>query len=451
MRTNVASPVSRPLTHEGVAASILNPIQQLRRSVMACMLFEDQFYVDGVSVADRIVEEVNTILKRYPEEGPSIVANIAHEARTSGNLRHAPLWLVTALIRANTAATRAVVAGAIFHVIQRPDELAELVAMYWKDGKKMLPRQVRMGLGLAFQKFDRYSLSKYANRDGAVRMRDVLFLSHAKPKDDEQALLWKELAEDILKAPENTWEVQLSAGKDKKLAFTNLLAENSLGALALLRNLRNMIEAGVDLDLIRGALKTMKTYRVLPFRFISAARYAPNLESDLEMAMFRSLAEMPKLEGRTILIVDNSGSMYGTKVSEKSDIDRSDAACALAMLLREVCSEIRILSFSDRAAEVPPRRGFALRDSIQKAVSVSGTNTENALALARSRGYDRIIVLTDEQSAQAVSKPMENSLAYFINVASYQNGIGYGSWTHLDGWSESIVSYIQAIESDSSK
>ena len=35
---------------------------------------------------------------------------------------------------------------------------------------------------------------------------------------------------------------------------------------------------------------------------------------------------------------------------------------------------------------------------------------------------------------------------YVINVASYRNGIGYGTWTHIDGWSESVVEYIRELE-----
>ena len=53
-------------------------------------------------------------------------------------------------------------------------------------------------------------------------MRDVLFLCHTKPKDAEQAAVWKKLVENALGFPD-TWEVALSAGKDKRENFNRLL------------------------------------------------------------------------------------------------------------------------------------------------------------------------------------------------------------------------------------
>lgn len=443
MRTNVAVTTPAPVTHEGAVAARIGAVQQLRRSVMACMLWEDTFYVSGVDIAKRIHDEVAEVLKL--SNGADIVANIAYEARTKFKLRHAPLWLVIALIRNGSEAARAVVSGAIASVVQRPDELAELVAMYWKDGKRPFSAQMKKGLAAAFGKFDRYALSKYANRDGMVKMRDVMFLVHAKPVGEDQAALWRQLADGTLKAPD-TWESNLSAGADKKATFTRLIGEGQLGALALLRNLRNMQEAGVDDSVIRSALSTMKTERVLPFRFITATRYAPKLEPELESAMFRCLEGFPKLKGKTVLVVDNSGSMYGTKISAKSELDRADAASALAMLLREVCDEVQIIVYTDHAVIVPPRRGFALRDAVQGATPHGSTDTANALAKAGVEGYDRIIVITDEQSQTTITGPRAGTFAYFINVASYKNGIGYGPWMHIDGFSEAALDFITQHE-----
>jgi len=440
MRTNVA--VKPIFTHEGAKAVRIDAVQQLRRSVMACMLWEDTFYESGESIAARIQEEVGNVIKL--KSGADIVGNIAYEARTKFKLRHAPLWLIIGLVKAGTKEARAVVAGALQSCIQRPDEIAEFLALYWSDKKHPIPNQVKRGLAAAFQKFDRWSLSRYANRDGKIKLRDALFLVHAKPKDDAQAELWKELAAQQLKAPEDTWEVALSAGKDKKQVFTDLLSENKLGALAVLRNLRNMIESGVDMGLIRSGVAQMKTERILPFRFITAARYAPQLEPELEQAMFKCLEGNEKLKGRTVLVVDNSGSMHGTKISTKSELDRADAACALAMLLREICEDCQIVVFGSTAGLIPPRRGFALKDAIIRSGHGGGTDTQRALSLASSIGYDRCIVITDEQSHTSIDGP--ESKGYFVNVASNRNGIGYGPWVHIDGWSEAIVEYIMEYE-----
>jgi hypothetical protein len=277
-----------------------------------------------------------------------------------------------------------------------------------------------------------------------VKLRDVLFLAHAKPVDTTQAELWKRLVEGELATPD-TWEVALSSGADKRQAWERLLAENKLGALALLRNLRNMAEAKVSEQAIRDGMARMKTERVLPFRFIAAARYAPQWEAELEKAMFRSLEGQAKLPGKTVLLVDVSGSI-DAPLSRRSEMRRNDAAYGLAVLLREIAEQVSVYSFSDGLVRVPSRQGFALRDAINSSQRHSGTFLGKALGEIHEKDatYNRLIVITDEQSHDPVPNP--KALGYLINVASYQNGVGYGRWTHIDGWSDSVIEYIRAAE-----
>lgn len=430
MKTNVKV---YEVTHEGVESKArLTTAQELRRAVMACLLFEDSFYESGVDIAARISDLVHKV--SFED-----AANIAIEAREKMKLRHAPLYITRELLRHNTGRK---MGDLIYQVIQRPDEMGELMAMYWKDDPcQPVTSQMKYGLARAFKKFNEYQLAKW-NKDGSVKLRDVLFLSHPKPDNEKQAELFKRVANNELQTPD-TWEVALSGGADKKETFSRLIEENKLGALALLRNLRNMKEAGVPDGLVREALSKMSAERVLPFRFIAAANYAPQLEDALEQAMFKSLERMEKLPGKTAILVDNSGSMYGTKVSSRSDIDRADAACALAMLAREVCEVCLVIGFGSDAAIMPNRRGFALRDAIKKGPG-GGTYTDKALQLAEREGYDRIIVITDEQSHQVIRQP--KGIGYIVNVASYKNGIGYGPWTTISGWSEAVIDYIQKSE-----
>jgi hypothetical protein len=424
----------RPRTHEGAQARSISTELQLRRSVLACLLWESQFYEDGVEIAGRIAELV-------PKVAAENVAALAIEGREKMKLRHAPLLLVREMAR--HATHRGFVAETLARVIQRADELAEFVAIYWKDGRVPLSAQVKKGLAAAFPKFDAYALAKY-DRDGAIKLRDVLFLTHAKPRDEAQAEVWKRLIAGELTAPD-TWEVALSSGADKREAWERLIREQKLGALALLRNLRNMREAGVDEDLVLAALGSMSTARVLPFRFLAAARYAPQWEEALEQAMLKCVAGQEKLRGKTIVLVDVSGSMTAP-LSQRSEMQRTDAAYGLAVLLREIGEKVSVFSFSDSLVEVPARRGFALRDAIDKSQRHNSTQLGNAVAELNQRGgYDRLIVITDEQAHDTVPAP--RSKGYVINVASYKNGVGYGKWTHIDGWSESVVEYIRTLES----
>ncbi|SFS02008.1 TROVE domain-containing protein [Granulicella pectinivorans] len=434
LKLTVEKVLGRPtlVTHEGAPAAVLTPEQSLRRSVLACMLWEAEFYESGQTIAHRICMLV-------PQVEPARVAALAIEARTSMKLRHAPLLLVREMAR--HATHRGLVAETLAAVIQRADELAEFVAIYWNDGRVPLSGQVKKGLAAAFPRFNEYQLAKY-DRAGQVRLRDVLFLCHAKPVDAAQAALWKRLIAGELATPD-TWEVALSAGGDKKESWERLLLERKLGALAILRNLRNMKEAQVDQKLVIAALDGMSTERVLPFRFLSAARYAPQLEEPLERAMFRAIAGAPRLKGRTIVLVDVSGSMV-YPLARKSEMLRTDAAYGLAILLREIAEEVAVYTFSFAAKFVPPRRGFALRDAMESSQQHGGTNLGAALDAIREP-YDRIVVITDEQSHDRVPAP--RGRGYLINVASAQNGVGYDAWNHIDGFSEAVVQYIHEMES----
>lgn len=420
-------------THEGAPAARANPAQQLRRALMACLLWENAFYESGEDIAARLTALV-------PQVDAAMVAALAVEAREKFKLRHAPLLIVREMARHNSH--KAYVSQTLTRVIQRADELAEFVALYWKDGKQALSKQVKKGLAEAFTKFDAYQLAKY-NRDGAVKLRDVLFLTHAKPKDAVQAETWKALIDGTLTAPD-TWEVALSGGADKQETWTRLLQENKLGALAMLRNLRNMADAKVEPSLIFTALEKIRVERVLPFRFISAARFVPQWESNLETAMLKCLDGREILPGKTIILVDVSGSM-DSHISDKSDLMRYDAANGLAILARELCEEVAVYTFSSRLVRIPNRRGFALRDAIVNSQDHTSTFLGAAVtALNTHESYARLVVLTDEQSSDVVPDP--NGKGYLINVAAYRNGVGYGKWTTITGWSEAVFDYIAALE-----
>ena len=431
---NRAAAKTRVTNHQGASVPAIDAEKQLNRVVLASMLWEKEFYVDGISNAKVIAELVTKV-------DAVKVAALALKARTDMKLRHVPLHLLRELARVGKLKAEDLTA-----TIQRPDEMSEFVSLYWKDKKQPLSNQVKKGLANAFHKFNEYSLAKWDKNSAAVRLRDVMFLTHAKPKDVVQEALFKRIAADELKTPD-TWETELSGGADKAATFTRLIQEKKLGALAFLRNLRNMATAGVSEDVIRTYAKTVNTDRVLPFRFLAAARIVPQFEDMLEEMMLRSLASHEKLPGKTVLLIDVSGSMFGTKVSAKSDLDRFDAAAALAILAREICEEVEIYSFSDKVVRIAPRRGLALVEAIRGSQSHMGTSTGSAVrSLNASTKYDRLVMFTDEQSSDQVPAP--KGKGYVINVASYQNGINSGAWTTITGMSEAVIDYIAQSEKE---
>lgn len=243
----------------------------------------------------------------------------------------------------------------------------------------------------------------------------------------------------------DTWEVNLSGGGDKKATFERLIREGGLGYLALLRNLRGMMEAGVDHELVREAIIARKGAElVFPFRYVAAARACPQLEPAIDQALCEAVAGGPRLQGKTAVLVDVSGSMDAA-LSSRSDMRRMDAAAALASVLH---GELRVFTFSHQVIEVPPRAGMAGVDAIIRSQPHGGTYLGAAVdALNNQVPHDRLIVITDEQSHDRVPDPVA-SKAYMINVASNRNGVGYGRWTHIDGFSEAVIRFISETEND---
>lgn len=444
---------SIPRTHEGAPAKVISPLETLRRSVLACLLWEDQFYEDGVSIAERIANLV--------AEVPRFEAcTLAVEARRDQYLRHVPLWILRAVAKLGYSN----LSMHLCEVIRRPDDITEFLAMYWQDGDEPLAKQVKKGLSKAFKKFDEYQLAKWNRTDRKVTLKGALKMLHPKPDNQEQADLWKRLLEETLKTPD-TWETNLSDGADKKETFTRLINDHKLGGLAMLRNLRNMEQAGVDPDIVKKGLQENPFKWVLPFRFYVAAKHAPKYELCIEEAMLRILSQQMRLMGKTVIIVDVSGSMYGANVSEKSELDRAEAASALAAIIWELCEDPVIYATAGNdhtrihlTKEVPARRGFALSDAIYGLSEPLGGGgiflTPVCRFIAdRENHVTRTIVISDEQDCALGGEDSPNHAnppgerAYMINVGSYKNGIAYkGKWTNITGWSENVIRYIQEVE-----
>jgi len=420
--------------HHGLRVPAVSAESKLLRMTMAHLLWENSFYVDGEKAGETLAKLAETV-------DPAFVAGVAKKARSEFKLRHVPLLLTRALAKRG-----ALKAADLADVIQRPDEMGEFLSLYWKDKKQPLSNQVKKGLAQAFMKFNEYQLAKWDKNSASVSVRDVMFLTHVKPTTVEQEALFKRVADKQLATPD-TWETELSAGADKRETFTRLLNEGKLGALAFLRNLRNMSEAGVSESLIRSYGSTVNVDKVLPFRYVAAARIVPQYKDMLEQMMFRSLEKHEKFPGKTVLLIDVSGSMFGAQVSGKSDLDRFDAAAALAVMCREICESVEIYSFSGNAVRVRDARGFALIDAIRNSQEHGGTYLGASLSQVNkySNGYDRVIVFTDEQSSDRPVK-LPGSKGYVLNVAAYENGLAVNDWTTITGFSEACLDYLMMAE-----
>lgn len=428
---------------------------QLRRVVLANLLWEDIAYCDGEKVAE-------TIEQLVPLVDAEKVYSIALAARVLQKLRHTPLYLAVQMCK--YPEHRLFVRDLLPKIITRADMLTDFLAIYWKENGNRAPiaHQAKAGLAEAFHNFNAYKFAKY-DRDAAIKLRDVMFLVHPRPRDEREKDLFKMVAERTLPVPE-TWETMLSAGKDKKETWTYLINEGKIGGLAFLRNLRNMREAGVTKKVIKHGFETLRSSMLMPMNFLQAARMNPDFKREIEDAMLASYANLPKLPGRTLFILDASGSM-NCRLSLRSAITRYDAACAMAMLAANQCEDFElVVTAGDDHRKVHstehikyPSKGFDLLEQIKAAkikVECGGIFTRQCLEWCRENvpgDFDRIVIFSDSQDCDYPDRRIPRPYGrnnYICDVSAERHGINYkGAWTaEISGFSEHFLTFIAALE-----
>lgn len=441
----------------GAAAARQDAASLLKRVVMANLLWEDIAYIDGDSVADHFSVLV-------PECDPEYVYEIALTARREQKLRHTPLLLAVEMCRYPGHAKW--VGRLLPQIITRADMLTDFLALYWKINRtKTVSHQALKGLAEAFHNFDEYQFAKY-NRKTEVKLRDVMFLCHPKPRTREEEILFKKIADNNLAAPD-TWEVALSSGADRKGTWERLIFQNKLGSLAFLRNLANMKEAGVNKKVLKKGFDMLSTSMLLPFDFLRAYYMNHDLKKFLERAMKASAANQPRLKGRSLFIVDISGSM-SAKLSERSELTRLDCAKAMAMLATMVCDDFEIVCTAGNDPAVTgkhavlkdPSSNFKLMSQIEdlnRELGYGGIYTRQCLEWCRTKfadkpPFDRIIIFSDSQDCDYPEKRVPRPFApfnYICDISCNTHGINYnGVWTaEISGFSEHFLSYIAQYES----
>lgn len=425
----------------------------LRRAVMACLLWEDLAYESGASGADNIASLI-------PLVSPATVCNIAVEARVDQKLRHVPLFIASEMTKYKSH--RSYVGELLPRIVLRADEIAEFLAIYMKDGKHPLAKQVKIGLAQAFDNFNQYQFSKYQGADSEISLRDAMFMVHPIPATPEREALYQMIANKKLPLA-MTWEQRLSSGENKKFVWEDMIAKKELGALAFLRNLRNMEEAEVDPVIIREGLKNVDGKWLLPINYLAAAKASPRYEKEIEQLMLAGWSQIQKLSGYTIFVVDVSGSM-NSDISGKSKMSRMEVAKAMAMIAASVCERVTIyatagndMSVVHKTKLIPTRQGFGMMSAIDAEINNLGGGgifTRQCLEYIKSQEHetpDRIIIFSDSQDCDrgnnAIPKPFGKK-NYIVDVSAHSHGVNYkGVWTsEISGWSDKFLTYIAALE-----
>jgi len=355
------------------------------------------------------------------------------------HLRSVALVVAAEAVKARLAAglsggNRALVDAAL----DRADEPGELLAYWASRYGRAFPKPVKRGVAdAAVRFFTERSLVKYDGDGRAFRFADVLELTHPQPRDDRQSVLFRyalDRRHDRAGSVPTELGVLTAQGPLDAAAWEALIP--SMGYMALLRNLRNFDEAGVsDGVAVQVAAKLadpdeVARSRQLPLRFLSAFRSAPSLRWGwaLERALQASLASVPSLAGRTLVLVDRSGSMF-YPLSRRSTVTRADAAAVFGAALAVRAASADLVQFGTNSEPVRVRRGESVLSLADKMGNLGGTDTADAVR-RHYRGHDRVVIVTDEQAwagwrgADPTAAVPENVSVYTFNLAGYRYGHG---------------------------
>jgi TROVE domain len=480
IRAAKAAPVSpvtttgvRIATHEGGTGHLRDARSELFLLAVANFVTQQTFYESG----DERDARFRSLLWQLAVEDPQWTADFLRWLRSDAQMRTASLVGATEFTAARLAGgvpgmSRQVIAS----VLQRPDEPGELLAYWTHLYGRAVPKPVKRGIADAVGRlYTERALLKYDTDGKGYRFADVLELVHPAPAHDWQGDLFRH-AIDRRHKRENEVPASLRTVRAREELFALPVGERravladprcaerlaecgmtwealagwlqgpmdaaaweavipSMGYMALLRNLRNFDQAGVgDHVASRVAARLADPEQVarsrqFPFRFLAAYQHAPSLRwaYPLECALGHSLANVPALTGRTLVLVDRSGSMWA-RLSDRSELNRADAAAIFGTALAMRAESADLVQFGTGSAPVRYRAGESVLKVLERFGDMGGTNTTEAVR-RHYRDHDRVLIVTDEQAAASRHGDPTEQIPSHVpvhtwNLAGYRAGHG---------------------------
>ena len=459
----------KTINNEGATAYPMNDKEKLVTQVLTSFFNENKFYGDN---SQDILNTVRNVIKTEAK----FVANLCIYARNEMHLRTISHVLVSELAKSTEG--KEYVRKTLNKIIERPDDMTEVLAYYLNTYGKPIPNSVKKGLADNFGKFDEYQLAKY-NRKNAIKLKDILCLAHPKAKDERQSDLWKRLLEDRLET-HVTWETELSTKGNTKETWERLIEENRLGYMAMLRNLRNIIKSGASnlnkvYEYLTDEERVLKN-KQLPFRYYSAYKTLKNegigtskIYDALETAIKISTKNIDRLTGKTLIAADVSGSM-NFPISRKSDLTCAEVAVLMLSIANYICEETITKTFDNYlyTCNLATQNGIIANAN---SIKVNGGGTDITLPLRylldRKIFVDRIIILSDNEINREYSYNTGYSRSSTCQalVEEYKKRINPDVWVHaidmqgygtqqfkgknvniIAGWSERVFDFISSVE-----
>lgn len=386
------------------------------------------------------------------------------------NMRSASLVAAAAGVKARLANNMSGNRQIISSVLQRADEPGEMLAYWHQTYGRAVPKPVKRGVADAVRRlYNEYGTLKYDTQSSAVRFADVLAICHpeavARWQSDLFAFInarrWNRDAEfafpetltmvnarriadqltreqllenpDLMKQAGYTWENIAGKGAMDARAWETVIPQ--MGIFALLRNLRNFDQAGISReaqDAVRAKLvdpEVIAKSRLFPFRFLSAhqAVKSENWGRELETALNLSLNNVPELKGRTLILVDRSGSMFWSKAGGSlSDMQQADVAALFGTALALRSESADLYGYDDNRWAIPLQKGQSVLKTVKDFGGGGGTSTEAVLRATFQRDvHDRVVIITDEQADAHRYSGVASWVPESVPVVTW-NLVGYG-------------------------
>lgn len=443
----------KAVNHKGTVGFLRDEKSELFLSCVSDFV-ENSFHESSRDRQERVKTLISKIVKTDPEWLEAFTAWLRNGAQMRSISLVVALETADALRKEGISGGRKIVTSAL----SRADEPGEALA-YWMSQKgRKIPAAVKRGISDAAVKlFNEYSVAKYNSGKAGFSLADVIRLTHPSPKDLHQEVLFKHVIErdfdsstavpeeltklterkrlmslpkddlrnlvrskdgsEVLKNAGLTWEaVAGSIGLDAK-TWEALIP--NMGYMALLRNLRNFEKEGVSdavLDEVARRLadpEEVAKSRQLPFRFLSAYNAVSGIEYDswygskktgngslrfvypLEKALNHSLSNVPALKGKTLILVDRSGSMFG--LAGKNGLNLADSAAIFGTALAIRSEDAKLVQYGTSDNVVNFSKSSSVLKTLESFQSMGGTNTFGTLSKHYDKSFDRVIILTDEQ------------------------------------------------------
>lgn len=457
-RSGLVATTDETVTYEGGVGFSRDARSELYLLAVANMVRESTFYESGADRDSRFI----TLAHQVTQEDPEWVAGFVGHLRREMFMRSASLVLAAEYVRAGGPNGRKVVDSAL----QRADEPAEMLAYWFQAYGRKLPAPVKRGVADAVRRlFTEKAALKYDGKNRAWRMGDVLELTHPKPTDTTQSDLFRflldrrhhpdngeaaasltlirqvrawEAAGAPLPLPEGiTWERLSSTRSMDREAWEAVIPQ--MGYMALLRNLRNFDQAEVSDEVATQVCARLSDpdevakSRQFPLRFLSAWKNAPSMRwaAALEKAVELSVSNIPSLPGKTLVLIDRSGSM-NSALSERSSVSLCDAAAVFGIAVAKKCEQVDVYAYDNTAERVEVTSHASILRLAERITPRGGTETW-ATVQETLAGHDRVVLITDEQAfpwgssygwnqrtwdVDVLLRPVES--VYTFNLGGYQ-------------------------------